>query len=77
MILNEREIMLEVTLSEQYQIPIPEEIRNSLHLSVGQKFSIVVKGDLISLVPKPSFQALRGILKGANVNNIRDHSDRI
>ena len=32
--------MLEVTLSEQYQISIPEEIRDSLHLQAGQKFSI-------------------------------------
>lgn len=69
--------MLEVTLSEQYQVSIPEEIRNSLHLNAGQKFSIVVKGDLISLVPKPSFQALCGVLKGANVHNVRDRSDRI
>ena len=69
--------MLEVTLSEQYQVSIPEEIRNSLHLTAGQKFSIVVKGDLISLVPKPSFQALRGILKGADVHNVRDRSERI
>ncbi len=69
--------MLEVTLSSQYQVLIPEEIRESLHLTAGQKFSIVVKGDLISLVPKPSFQALRGVLKGANVNNVRDRSERI
>ena len=69
--------MLEVTLSSQYLVLIPEEIRESLHLTAGQKFSIVVKGDLISLVPKPSFQALRGVLKGANVNNVRDRSERI
>lgn len=69
--------MLEATLSEQYQVSIPEEIRSALHLTAGQKFSIVVKGDLISLVPKSSFQALRGILKGANTNNVRDRSERI
>ena len=69
--------MLEVTLSPQYQVLIPEEIRESLHLTAGQKFSIVVKGDLISLVPKPSFQALRGVLKGVNIDNVRDRSERI
>ena len=69
--------MLEVTLSPQYQVLIPEEIRESLHLTAGQKFSIIVKGDLISLVPKPSFQALRGVLKGANIDNVRDRSERI
>jgi len=69
--------MLEVTLSPQYQVSIPEEIRNSLHLTAGQKFSIVVKGDLISLVPSPSFQALRGVLKGVNVDNVRDRRERV
>ena len=43
--------MLEVTLSEQYQVVIPKEIRDSLHLKAGQKFSIVLKGDSITLVP--------------------------
>ncbi|MEI6709143.1 MAG: AbrB/MazE/SpoVT family DNA-binding domain-containing protein [Methylococcales bacterium] len=43
--------MLEVTLSEQYQVVIPKEIRDSLHLKARQKFSIVLKGDSITLVP--------------------------
>lgn len=45
--------MLEVTLSEQYQISIPPEIRDSLHLQAGQKFSISIQDNLISLAPKP------------------------
>lgn len=69
--------MLEVTLSEQYQVVIPKEIRDSLHLKAGQKFSIVLKGDSITLVPEPSIQTFRGILKGANTDNIRDRSERL
>ena len=69
--------MLEVTLSEQYQVDIPKEIRDSLHLKAGQKFSVVVKGDSIALVLKPSIKRFRGILKGANTDNFRDRSERI
>jgi AbrB family looped-hinge helix DNA binding protein len=63
--------MLEVALSEQYQISIPSEIRESLHLKAGQKFSISIHDNLISLIPKPDMQSFRGILKGANTDNIR------
>lgn len=69
--------MLEVTLSEQYQVAIPKEIRDSLHLKAGQKFTIVLKGDLIALVPKPSTKSFRDILKGANTDNVRDRSERV
>ena len=68
--------MLEVTLSEQYQIAIPLEISNSLHLQAGQKFSISIQDNLISLTPKADIQSFRGILKGANTDNIRDRSER-
>ena len=68
--------MLEATLSARYQIAIPEEIRTSLHLKAGQKFSISLQGDTISLIPKPSIKLLRGILKGANPYDVRDRYDR-
>lgn len=69
--------MLEVTLSEHYQIPIPKEICDSLHIKAGQRFSIVFKDNTISLVPTPTIQTLRGILKGANTENVRDRSERV
>lgn len=71
-------IMLEVTLSAEHQISIPPEIRESLQLKAGQKFSLIVKDNLISLIPqKTSLESLRGILKGANTDNIRDRNERI
>jgi len=69
--------MLEVTLSQHYQISIPQEIRDLLNLQVGQKFSVVLKNDSITLVPKSSMQSFRGILKGANTQNVRDRSERV
>lgn len=69
--------MMEVTLSEQHQVEIPEEILHTLNFKVGQKFDVVLKGNLISLVPKPSIASFRGILKGANTEDIRDRNDRL
>jgi len=69
--------MLEVTLSQHYQISISQEIRDLLNLQVGQKFSVVLKNDSITLVPKSSMQSFRGILKGANTQNVRDRSERV
>jgi len=66
--------MLEVTLSQHYQISIPQEIRDLLNLQVGQKFLVVLKNDSITLVPKSSIQSFRGISKGANTHNVRDRS---
>jgi AbrB family looped-hinge helix DNA binding protein len=68
--------MLEVTLSEQYQIAIPKEISDYLQLKTGKKFSISIQGDIISLIPKSDLESFRGILKGANTDNIRDRSER-
>lgn len=69
--------MLEVTLSQQYQISIPQEIRDLLNLQVGQKFLVFLKNDSITLVPKYSIQSFRGVLKEANTQNVRDHSERV
>lgn len=69
--------VLEVTLSEQHQVAIPEEILTTLNFKVGQKFDVVVKGNLISLVPKPSIASFRGIMKGANTEDVRDRNDRV
>ena len=69
--------MQEVIMSEQYQVAIPKEILDSLHLKVGQKFVVEVKGDSITLMPKSSIESFRGVLKGANTENIRDRSERI
>jgi AbrB family looped-hinge helix DNA binding protein len=69
--------MLEVGLSQDYQVCIPQEIRDLLNLKAGQKFAILLQGDSITLVPKPSMQSLRGVLKGANISNVRDRSERI
>ena len=64
------------TLSSKYQIVIPKSVRESLELKAGQRFTFVIRGDLIQLVPKRDIKELRGIFKGTPVDDIRDRRDR-
>ncbi|MEI6789554.1 MAG: AbrB/MazE/SpoVT family DNA-binding domain-containing protein [Myxococcaceae bacterium] len=65
------------TLSSKYQILIPKTIREELDLKAGQQFTFVVKENLIQMVQQKDIRELRGILKGAEVSEIRDRRDRV
>ncbi|HUW49773.1 MAG TPA: AbrB/MazE/SpoVT family DNA-binding domain-containing protein [Sulfuricella sp.] len=68
--------MTSATLSSKFQIVIPKALREQLHLEAGQQFVFVTKGNIINLVPKQDLKQLRGLLKGANSEDVRDHQDR-
>lgn len=68
--------MSSATLSSKFQIVIPKALREQLHLEAGQQFVFVAKGNVINLVPKQDLKQLRGVLKGANLENVRDRQDR-
>lgn len=68
--------MTQATLSEKFQISIPKAIRDQLRLRAGQQFVFVTKGDSITLVPKRTAEALRGVLRGADTSDTRDRKDR-
>jgi len=68
---------MEVVLSPKYQIVIPREVRENLGLEKGQKFAVIVKNGVISLVPVPSLEELRGMAKGIEMKGIRENEDRI
>ena len=65
------------TLSSKYQIVIPKEVREQLHLHGGQKFSFIVSKGVIHIVPIRPLKELAGFLKGIDTENIRDHEDRL
>ena len=69
--------MVETTVSSRYRIVIPREIRERDGIRPGQKLRVIAKGKVVSLVPVPSLSELRGILKGANVGDYREKSDRL
>lgn len=64
------------TLSSKFQISIPKAIRDRQQWQAGQKFAFVPKDDCLLLVPVPELSNLRGIAKGANTDDVRDHDDR-
>lgn len=68
---------MEVNLSSKYQVIIPKEIRKKLGLKKGQRFQILVRGSIITLIPDHSIKELRGMLKGMNLQNIREEEDRV
>lgn len=65
------------TLSSKFQICIPKQIREQLNLKAGQRLVFIPKGNTLHLVPQLKIKDVKGILRGANIENIRDHKDRI
>jgi AbrB family looped-hinge helix DNA binding protein len=68
--------MLSVKVSPKYQVVIPKEIRDSLHLVPGQKMQVVQYENRIELIPERDISELEGFLKGIDTTFIRE-DDRV
>lgn len=64
------------TLSDEFQIAIPEAILEAQRWHSGQQFALIPKGRGVLLIPVPSMEELRGIAKGADTSGYRDREDR-
>jgi len=69
--------MATTTISPKFQIVIPKEVREKLHLSPQQRLQVVEKGGIITLVPEVPLKNLKGALKGMPKTNIREKKDRL
>lgn len=69
--------MTQVTVSPKYQVVIPREIREKIHIRKGQKMSVMVKGNLILFVPDLPLKYFRGIARGMKVEGYREKKDRL
>ena len=69
--------MEQTKVSSKYQVVIPKSVRERVSLKPGQMLTVIVKGNVISLVPLPSLADLRGIAAGANTENLREEGDRL
>ena len=65
-----------VTLSHDYQLLIPKEIRETIGLEAGVSFEIIPYNNRIELIPIKPIRELRGIFKGIDTNIIRE-DDRV
>jgi len=68
--------MATTTISSKYQVVIPKEVREKLHLKSGQKMTVVVKGGVVYLIPEKPIESFKGFLKGMNTKDIRENKER-
>jgi AbrB family looped-hinge helix DNA binding protein len=66
-----------VTVSPDFQVVIPKEIRESMDIKPGMKFEVLSHKGRIELIPVKDIRELRGILKGMGVTIERDEEDRV
>ncbi|TKS59617.1 MAG: AbrB family transcriptional regulator [Nitrospira sp.] len=64
--------MATTTISPKFQIVIPKEVRDKLHLRPRQRLHVVEKGGLITLVPAVPLTSLKGALKGMSKADFRE-----
>jgi AbrB family looped-hinge helix DNA binding protein len=67
---------MQTTISSKYQVVIPKPVRERLNLKPKQKLTVIEKDNMLILIPQASLDALRGIAKGANIQNYREKKDR-
>ncbi len=64
--------MLTVTVSPKFQVVIPRDVRESLHLRPGQKMQVIEYDGRIEFIPDRDISEMRGFLKGINTEFERD-----
>ena len=60
--------MLAVKVSPKYQVVIPKEVRESLHLIPGQKMQVVQYEDRVEFIPEKEVGELKGALQSVLVH---------
>jgi AbrB family looped-hinge helix DNA binding protein len=69
--------MATTTISPKFQIVIPKDVREKLHLCPQQRLRVIEKGGVITLVPELPIKSLKGSLKGMSRTGIREKQDRL
>lgn len=69
--------MATTTISPKFQIVIPKEVRDKLHLVPSHRLQIVEKGGVITLVPEVPLKSLKGTLKDISKPDLREKKDRL
>ncbi len=65
-----------VTLSSKYQVVIPQEVREQMRLSPGDRIRVFRYGDRVELIPARPITEMRGFLPGLDTSLERDE-DRL
>lgn len=54
--------MSTATLSSNYQISLPKELREAMHFQPGQEFELIPMGSIIQMVPKKNIDELKSAI---------------
>lgn len=65
-----------VTLSPEFQVVIPQAIREALRLTAGEKLRVLRYADRVEFIPVRPVQELRGFLRGMDTA-IEPENDRL
>lgn len=65
-----------VTLTKEYQLAFPKDVRESIGLKAGTSFEVISYDNRIELIPVNAIKKLRGMFRGIDTNIARD-DDRI
>ncbi|MEW6069051.1 MAG: AbrB/MazE/SpoVT family DNA-binding domain-containing protein [Candidatus Thermoplasmatota archaeon] len=65
-----------VSVSRKYQIVIPKEIREKLHIVPGKKLVVIEKDGITHLIPIENLKELRGKIPKISTKNLRDEGER-
>lgn len=65
-----------VKISPKFQVVIPREIREKLHLVAGQRMQVIAYGNRIELIPEREIADMRGFLQGIDTTVERE-PDRV
>jgi AbrB family looped-hinge helix DNA binding protein len=75
-LIDQEGAMSAVMISPKFQVVIPKETREKLHLKAGQRMEVLDYENRIELIPLKPMKQLRGFLKGIQTDIPRD-KDRV
>ena len=69
--------MSAVTLTTDYQLAIPEEMRKDVYFQPGTRFEVFISEGVIKLIPIRPISEMRGFLTMKDTEIERDEEDRL
>lgn len=69
--------MSAITLSQEYQLTLPEELHNDIRFPPGTKFEVLVYDGRISLIPIRPMSEMRGRFNLKDSEIEREKEDRL
>jgi AbrB family looped-hinge helix DNA binding protein len=69
--------MESVTISQKYQVVIPQKVRRMMGIKPGQKIRVIAYDNQIVLIPVRPISEARGSLKGIETEIEREEQERV